>query len=175
MFTTAHVAYSEGLPRNASRVVAITRRAAEFGAEAAAAYWEALFADGLIPPEYLPNARRVFPGYTPHGASNFEVFLNACAKDEAVRGLCPQVPHTVSRAAAFACLDPALVLRVEQLARDASGLDIVRWRGSAVVGDPGSGLETPEIRAIEAEGFEYDGLVAGGVQLAFFTFTPDSP
>ena len=175
MFTAAHTTYFEELSRNASRVVTLTRRAAEFAAEDAAAYWEALFADGLLPPEYLPNARRVFPGYTPHGASNFEVFLNVCAKDEAARGLCPQVPRTVARAVAFVSLDPALVLRVEQLARDASGLDIVRWRGSAVVGDPGSGLETPEIRAIEAEGFEYDGLVAGGVQLAFFTFTPDSP
>lgn len=97
MFTPAHTTYFEELSRNASRVVAITRRAAEFGAEDAAAYWEALFADGLLPPEYLPNARRVFPGYTPHGASNFEVFLNVCAKDEAARGLCPQVPRTVAR------------------------------------------------------------------------------
>lgn len=160
-----------------ARIVAVMRRTQDFGAEEVAAYWEALFASGLIPPEYLPNHQRVFPRYYPNANSNFNAFLTVCAKDEAERGSA-QLPPKVADAAVFACLDPALVLQAEQLARDATTLDCVRWRPSPVLftprKEPRGFWALPEVCAIEAWGIEVDGVVAGGVQLAYASHLQDS-
>lgn len=99
--------------------------------ERARDYWEALIARGLLPESFTPNPDRLFPSFHPNTNGAYAQFLKVCADAEKCVSY-PQVPRTVALVEAFASADPALLQRIEQLAKDATGRTVVRWRDAPV-------------------------------------------